>query len=301
MSAYSVWNVIRAKRLIAWADYIAAMSIDAFDGRISPFLHSAHKMRAHKGQVDTADNIFHILQGSELIERHKEHVQDSYSFRCVPQVHGAVKDTIDHVVNVVTTEINSATDNPIVVPEDDLIISAGNFHGEPLALVNDFLAIAVAEIASISNQRTYQLISGKRGLPAFLVAKPGLNSGFMIPQYAVASVVSQNKQLATPASVDSIESSLGQEDHVSMGANAATKCAAVVENVYKVLAVELMNAAQALDFRRPAKSSPVIERIFEEYRQVVPFVEVDKVLYTEIAKSIDFLKQNYHLHEYESL
>ena len=301
MSAYSVWNVIRAKRLIAWADYIAAMSIDAFDGRISPFLHSAHKMRAHKGQVDTADNIFHILQGSELIERHKEHVQDPYSFRCVPQVHGAVKDTIDHVVNVVTTEINSATDNPIVVPEDDLVISAGNFHGEPLALVNDFLAIAVAEIASISNQRTYQLISGKRGLPAFLVAKPGLNSGFMIPQYAVASVVSQNKQLATPASVDSIESSLGQEDHVSMGANAATKCAAVVENVYKVLAVELMNAAQALDFRRPAKSSPVIERIFEEYRQVVPFVEVDKVLYTEIAKSIDFLKQNYHLHEYESL
>lgn len=301
MSAYSVWNVIRAKRLIAWADYIAAMSIDAFDGRISPFLHSAHKMRAHKGQVDTADNIFHILQGSELIERHKEHVQDPYSFRCVPQVHGAVKDTIDHVVNVVTTEINSATDNPIVVPEDDLVISAGNFHGEPLALVNDFLAIAVAEIASISNQRTYQLISGKRGLPAFLVAKPGLNSGFMIPQYAVASVVSQNKQLATPASVDSIESSLGQEDHVSMGANAATKCAAVVENVYKVLAVELMNAAQALDFRRPTKSSPVIERIFEEYRQVVPFVEVDKVLYTEIAKSIDFLKQNYHLHEYESL
>ena len=301
MSAYSVWNVIRAKRLIAWADYIAAMSIDAFDGRISPFLHSAHKMRAHKGQVDTADNIFHILQGSELIERHKEHVQDPYSFRCVPQVHGAVKDTLDHVVNVVTTEINSATDNPIVVPEDDLVISAGNFHGEPLALVNDFLAIAVAEIASISNQRTYQLISGKRGLPAFLVAKPGLNSGFMIPQYAVASVVSQNKQLATPASVDSIESSLGQEDHVSMGANAATKCAAVVENVYKVLAVELMNAALALDFRRPAKSSPVIERIFEEYRQVVPFVEVDKVLYTEIAKSIDFLKQNYHLHEYESL
>lgn len=297
MSAYSVWSVVRAKRISRWADCIAAMSIDAYDGMISPFLAPVHAIRPHQGQIDTARRIFNLLQGSELIARHKEHVQDPYSFRCVPQVHGAAKDTIAYVEKVVTTEINSATDNPVVVPDDDLIISAGNFHGEPLALVNDFLAIALSEIASISNQRTYQLISGKRGLPAFLVAKPGLNSGFMIPQYAVASVVSQNKQLATPASVDSIESSLGQEDHVSMGANAATKCALVVENAYKVLAVELMNAAQALEFRRPMKSSGKIERLFGEYRKSVDFVDVDRVMYTEIAKSIDFLKTHDYLYE----
>lgn len=292
MSAYSVWSLIRAKRLNVWADYIASMSIDAYDGRISPFLRPAHTVRPHKGQLDTAERIYNILQGSEIITRYKEHVQDPYSFRCVPQVHGAVKDTVDYVEKVVTTEINSATDNPIVVPEEDMVISAGNFHGEPLALVNDFLGIAMSELASISGQRTYQLISGKRGLPAFLVAKPGLNSGFMIPQYAVASVVSQNKQYATPASVDSIESSLGQEDHVSMGANAATKCARIIDNVYKVLGTELMNAAQALEFRRPLKSSPLVEKLFDEYRKIVPFVEVDRVLYTDMAKSIEFLKNN---------
>lgn len=292
MSAYSVWSLIRAKRLSLWADYIAAMSVDAYDGRISPFLYPAHMVRPHKGQIDTAKRIYDILQGSEIITRHKEHVQDPYSFRCVPQVHGAVKDTIEYVEKVVTTEINSATDNPIVVPEEDMVISAGNFHGEPLALVNDFLGIALSELASISGQRTYQLISGKRGLPSFLVAKPGLNSGFMIPQYAVASVVSQNKQYATPASVDSIESSLGQEDHVSMGANAATKCAKIVENVYKVLGTELMNAAQALEFRRPLKSSEQVEKLFAEYRKVVPFVDVDRVLYTDMAKSVEFLKNN---------
>lgn len=292
MSAYSVWSLIRAKRLSAWADRIAAMSIDAFDGRISPFLMPIHTIRAHQGQIDTAKCIYDLLQGSEIIERYKEHVQDPYSFRCVPQVHGAVKDTIAHVEKVVTIEINSATDNPVVVPDEDMVISGGNFHGEPLALVNDFLAICLSELASISQQRTYQLISGKRGLPAFLVAKPGLNSGFMIPQYAVAAVVSQNKQLSTPASVDSIESSLGQEDHVSMGANAATKCARVVANTYEVLGVELMVSTQALEFRRPLKSSPAIEKLFEDYRKVVPFVDVDRVMYTDMAKSVEFIKNN---------
>lgn len=292
MSAYSVWNLIRAKRLSAWADKIAAMSIDAFDGRISPFLMPIHTIRAHQGQIDTAKAVYDYLQGSEIITRHKEHVQDPYSFRCVPQVHGAVKDTIAHVERVVTTEINSATDNPVVVPEEDMVISGGNFHGEPLALVNDFLAIAMSELASISQQRMYQLIGGKRGLPAFLVAKPGLNSGFMIPQYAAAAVVSQNKQYCTPASVDSIESSLGQEDHVSMGANAATKCAKVVTNTYEVFGVELMASTQALEFRRPLKSSPAIEDLFARYRKVVPFVDVDRVMYTDMAKSVEFLKQN---------
>lgn len=292
MSAYSVWSLIRAKRLSEWADMIAAMSIDAFDGRISPFLMPIHAIRAHKGQIDTARNIYETLQGSQIIERYKEHVQDPYSFRCVPQVHGAVKDTIDHVERVVTVEINSATDNPVVVPDEDMVISGGNFHGEPLALVNDFLAIAMSELASISQQRMYQLISGKRGLPSFLVAKPGLNSGFMIPQYAAAAVVSQNKQYCTPASVDSIESSLGQEDHVSMGANAATKCAKVIENVYEVLAVEIMASTQALEFRRPLQSSPKIEELFRKYREVVPFVDVDRVMYTDMARSVEFLKKN---------
>lgn len=292
MSAYSVWSLARAKRLSVWSDVIATMSLEAYDGLISPFYASAHIMRPHKGQVETAKRIYTLLEGSEMIARHKEHVQDPYSFRCVPQVHGAVKDALDYVERVVTTEVNSATDNPIVVPDEDMVISAGNFHGEPLALANDFLAISLSELASISGQRTYQLISGKRGLPAFLVAKPGLNSGFMIPQYAVASIVSQNKQLSTPASVDSIESSLGQEDHVSMGANAATECARVVDNVYRVLGVELMNAAQALEFRRPLKSSTKIERLFDDYRKQVAFVDVDRVMYTDMAKSEKFLREN---------
>lgn len=292
MSAYSSWSLIRAKRLSVWADIIATMSLEAYDGRISPFYSAAHLMRPHKGQVETAKRIFGLLKDSEIMYRPKQHVQDPYSFRCVPQVHGAAKDAISHVEHIVTTEINSATDNPIVVPDEDMVISAGNFHGEPLALANDYLAIALSELASISGQRTYQLISGKRGLPAFLVAKPGLNSGFMIPQYAVASIVSQNKQLATPASVDSIESSLGQEDHVSMGANAATKCARVIDNVYRVLGVELMNAAQALEFRRPLKASPKIEKLFEDYRRNVSFVDVDRVMYTDMAKSEKFLRDN---------
>lgn len=173
-----------------------------------------------------------------------------------------------------------------------MIVSAGNFHGEPLALAMDFLAIAVSELASISGQRLYQLISGKRGLPRFLVANPGINSGFMIPQYTAASIVSQNKQLCSPASVDSIESSLGQEDHVSMGANAATKCYKVVCNTERVLAIELMNGAQALEFRRPMHSSPVIENLVREYRKSVPFIENDEVLYVHINSSVDFLQKH---------
>lgn len=301
MSAYSVYNITTAKKLLKWADYIAAMSIDAFDGSISPFLAPSHEIRPHKGQLETAKRISKLLNGSELIKRNKVNVQDPYSFRCIPQVHGAVKDTVDHVDNVITTEINSVTDNPNVVEKDDMIISAGNFHGEPLALVNDFLAIAMSEICSISSQRIYQLISGKRDLPAFLVAKPGINSGFMIPQYAAASVVSQNKQFSTPASVDTIESSLGQEDHVSMGANAATKCALVVENTYKVLGIELMNAAQALDFRRPLRSSASVEKLYEAYRKVIKFVEVDRVMYTDIATSIRFINENQSLVDNEML
>lgn len=286
MSAYAVYAAVVGQRLSRAADIIAAISLEAFDGRIEPFLPQVHQLRPHKGQIVTAQRIMELLNGSQIISQPKKHVQDAYSFRCIPQVHGASKDTIWHVEKIVSTEINSVTDNPNVFVDDDVVISAGNFHGQPLALAMDFMAIGVAELASISGQRTYQLIGGKRGLPQFLVANPGLNSGFMIPQYTVASIVSQNKQLCTPASVDSIESSQGQEDHVSMGANAATKLRRVMLNTQRVLAIELFNAVQALEFRRPLKSSPVIEDIVKRYRQVVPFIENDTVMYPQDRKSV---------------
>lgn len=291
MSSYAVWCLLKSFRLSKLADKIASVSIDAFDGRIEPFFDEVHLVRPHKGQLDTARNIRMYLDGSELIKRKKAHVQDPYSFRCIPQVHGASKDSIDYIASVVTTEINSATDNPTVFPDKDLVVSAGNFHGQPLALVLDFLAIAMAELGNISERRTYQLIAGKRDLPPFLVAKPGLNSGFMIPQYTAASIVSQTKQYCTPASIDSIESSQGQEDHVSMGANAATKCYKVLDNVERVLAIELFNAAQALEFRRPAKSSPTLEDFVSDYRKVVNFIDDDEIMYTHMRNSVDFLRK----------
>ncbi|OUN76103.1 histidine ammonia-lyase [Alistipes sp. An54] len=291
MSAYGVWSVIAAQRLSEWADRIGALSLDAFDGRIEPFCDEVHKIRAHKGQLTTARAIRHWLEGSELIARPKKHVQDPYSFRCMPQVHGASKDTIDYVAGVLETEINSPTDNPTVFPEEDMVVSAGNFHGQPIALAMDFLAIALAELGNISERRTYQLISGARELPKFLVANPGLNSGFMIPQYTAASIVSQTKGLCMPASVDSIPSSQGQEDHVSMGSNAATKLWRVVGNTERVLAIELFNAAQAIEFRRPARTSPALEQMLADYRQRVPFIDNDQVMYRHIAASVEFLRE----------
>lgn len=293
MSAFAVWCVIKAKKLSVLADQIMAVSLEAFDGRIEPFLDPVHQVRPHKGQIETARHIRELLEGSEIIKQHKQHVQDPYSFRCVPQVHGASKDAIEHVADVITTEINSATDNPTVFPDLDMVISAGNFHGQPLAINLDYLAIATAEIGSISERRTYQLIGAKRNLPSFLVAKPGVNSGFMIPQYCAASVVSQSKQLCTPASVDTIDSSQGQEDHVSFGSNAATKLYRVVNNTEKVLAIELLNAAQAFDFRKQMtglKSSEKIENFVKEYRKTVNFVQDDQVMYELIHKSIEFLR-----------
>lgn len=232
-----------------------------------------------------------LLDGSEIVAKPKEYVQDPYSFRCIPQVHGAMRDTLAYVESVIDTEINSATDNPTVCPDDDIIISAGNFHGEPIALPMDFLAIAVSELANISERRIYKLVSGTRGLPSFLVANPGVNSGFMITQYTAASIVSLSKSLCTPSSVDSIPSSQGQEDHVSMGANAATKLYKIMDNLDHILAIELMNAAQGLEFRRPLKSSPIIERFIAEYRKEVPFIKEDIVMYKEIHKTVAFLNR----------
>ena len=291
MNAYAVWAVLQSERLCDWADKIGVMSLEAYDGRIEPFTHAVHAVRPHKGQIDTAAHIRELLEGSELIKQPKVNVQDPYSFRCMPQVHGASKDTLAYVRSVIEIELNAATDNPTVCPDDDLVISAGNFHGEPIAQPMVFLAIALCELSNISERRIYKLVSGTRNLPSFLVAKPGLNSGFMIPQYAAASIVSQSKMYSTPASVDSIPSSQGQEDHVSMGANAATKLYQVVLNTERVLAIELFNAAQALEFRRPLKSSPAIEAIYAAYRKVVPFIENDEFMSPHIAQSVEFLRK----------
>ena len=290
MSSNAVWSLIQAERLSDWADKIGAMSLEAFDGRIEPFYPQVHEVRPHRGQIETAEHFRKLLEGSEIIKQKKVHVQDPYSFRCIPQVHGASKDTIRYVKSVIETEINSATDNPTVFPDEDLIISAGNFHGQPIAIPMDMLTIALSELSNISERRIYKLISGQRGLPNFLVAKPGLNSGFMIPQYTAASIVSQSKGLCMPASADSIPSSQGQEDHVSMGANAATKLVRVVENTERVLAIELFNAAQALEFRRPLRSSWAIEKIFAGYRKVVPFIDDDRYMHPLIEKSIEFIR-----------
>lgn len=290
MSSFAVWGLLQAMKLSDWADKIAVMSLDAYEGRPEPFTPAVHAVRPHKGQIDTAARIKQLLEGSELIKQPKTYVQDPYSFRCVPQVHGAAKDTISYVKSVIDTEINSATDNPTVCPDEDLVISAGNFHGEPIALPIDFLAIALNELANISERRIYKLVSGTRGLPSFLVANPGLNSGFMITQYTAASIVSLNKSLCSPASVDSIPSCQGQEDHVSMGANAAIKLYKVALNTERVLAIELFNAAQALDFRRPLKSSPAIEAIHAAYRKAVPFISEDEVMYPHIETSVQFLR-----------
>ena len=291
MSAYGVWSCLQAKQLAENADSITAIAIDAFNCRLDPFHNLIHELRPHAGQLATAQNILNKLVGSEIASQEKVQVQDPYSFRCVPQVHGASKDAIDYVCQVITTEINSVTDNPNVFPDEDLIISGGNFHGQPLAIALDFMAIALAELGNISERRTYQLISGTRGLPAFLVENPGLNSGFMIPQYTAASIVSENKQLCTPASVDSIVSSNGQEDHVSMGANAATKLHRVILNLQRILAIELLNAVQAIEFRRPLKSSAVVEKIVSDYRKVVSRNTVDRVLAIDIQQSVIFLQQ----------
>jgi len=290
MSAYGVYSLLKAKKISTFMDVVAAISLEAYDGRVEPFNELIHKVRPHNGQFITSRNILKIIEGSEIAAQDKKHVQDPYSFRCIPQVHGASKDVITHVQKVFETEINSVTDNPTIFPEEDEVISAGNFHGQPLAMALDYLGIAIAELGSISERRIYKLIGGTRNLPPFLVSNPGLNSGFMIPQYAAASVVSQNKQLATPCSVDTIDSSNGQEDHVSMGANAATKVARMMDNLEKIVGIELLNAAQALAFRKPLKSSDYIENLIAAYRDEVPFVEQDIEMHLVIQKSIAFVK-----------
>lgn len=290
MTAYGMSNLVNSERLIEWANVIAAISFDAFDGNKDSLVEKLHSIRDHNGQVFVAAEMRALLEGSEILLHDKKEVQDPYSFRCMPQVHGATKDTFDFVLNTFLKEINSVTDNPNIFPEEDLILSGGNFHGQPLALGLDYLAIAMSELANISERRTYQLLSGQRGLPLFLVKSPGLNSGLMIPQYTAAGIVSENKQLCTPASVDSISSSNNQEDHVSMGANAATKCFRVINNVEKVLAIELLTAVQAMEYRRPMKSSQVLEEVIAAFREKVSFNEADRFLHNDMISTVEFMR-----------
>lgn len=290
MSAHAVYCLIKAKHVLQMADLVSALSLEAWNCKHDAFLPQIHQVRNQNGQIETAKNMLEILEGSETFFIEKEQVQDPYSFRCIPQVHGASKDAVSYCWEIVEREINGVTDNPNVFVDDDMILSGGNFHGQPLAISLDFLAIALSELASISERRTYRMLSGARGLPEFLAVNAGLHSGLMIPQYVAASIVSQNKQLCTPASVDSIASSNEQEDHVSMGANAATKCVRVVENVEKVLAIELLTAAQAFAFRKGKKSSAIIEKLYADYRKDVSFIDADRYLHDDIMKSVHFLK-----------
>lgn len=290
MSAYGMYCLVKSEKLLKWANIIAAISFDAFDGVLYPFNENIHRVRSHQGQMNAAAEMRSLLEGSEIASQKKSQVQDPYSFRCIPQVHGASHDAFNHVLSVFLKEINSVTDNPNIFPDEDLILSGGNFHGQPLAISLDYLSIAMSEIANISERRTYQLISGLRNLPPFLVKNPGLNSGFMIPQYTAAGIVSENKQLATPSSVDSIPSSINQEDHVSMGANGAVKCKRIIDNVEKVLAIELLTAVQAIEFRRPLKTSKQLEELIVDFRKIVSFNDSDRILHDDMKKSIEFIR-----------
>ena len=289
MSAYLLKAVLEGSELLRKLNLVGALSLEAYDGRIDPFNELVHQVRNQVGQINVATEISSFLEGSQLIKQPKKQVQDPYSFRCIPQVHGASLDALEHAATIVTREINAVTDNPTIFIEENEVISAGNFHGQPLAITMDFLAIAIAELGSISERRIYKLLGGERELPPFLVANPGLNSGFMIAQYTAASIVSQNKQFCTPASIDTIDSSNGQEDHVSMGANAATKLNEVLENVWQIAGIELMTASQGLNFRDFRKSSKSIVNLFENFRKTVPFIEEDQYMSEYLRESKDFI------------
>jgi histidine ammonia-lyase len=291
MSAHLVYAVAIGQRMFNQALEIAGISVEAFDARIEPFWPHTHRVRPHQGQQFVAQRMCEILEGSAIRALEKPRVQDPYSFRCMPQVLGASYGVLSHAADVVTTEINSVTDNPIIFPDDDLIISGGNFHGEPLAQALDYLAIALSEIGAISERRVYKFMGGAAWFPPYLAKDAGLNSGFMIAQYAAASIASANKQLCTPASVDSIDSSNGQEDHVSMGANAAVKCIEVLDNVIRLLAIEWCTAAQAFEFRRPLTSSTCIENWISELRKEISFMSIDRDLGADLRRVEEMLRR----------
>ncbi len=294
MSAYGAWILYKAEKLAHFTDLIATVSLEAFNAHEAPFYEGLHQVRKQHGQIKVAERIRHFRAETEWNQLPKTHVQDPYSFRCIPQVHGATEDAIQYVKTIFEREINAVTDNPNIFPEEDLILSGGNFHGQALAIPLDYLAIALSELGNISERRTYKLVGGYHDLPSSLIDNAGLNSGLMIPQYATAALVSQNKQYCTPASADSITSSKGQEDHVSMGANAATKCYKVLENLQQILAIELLTAMQALDFRKQLagdlQCAPKVEELYQTFRQAVSFMEADRYLYEDMQGALLFLK-----------
>lgn len=289
MSALGLWAIHEGRNLISASNMCAALSIDAFEGNIQPFQPSLHRVRPHKGQITTAQDVLKWLEEGTIHQRTPASVQDPYSFRCVPQVHGASWDVLAHVTNVFAIECQSVSDNPLIFPDEKLMLSGGNFHGQPLALALDYLSMALVELGSISERRTFQLLSGTRGLPPFMASDSGLHSGFMIPQYTAASLVSQNRQLATPASIDNVTSSNGQEDHVSMGANAGVRLQKIIDNLWNILGVEWMTAAQAIDERKTS-SAPKLEKIRQSYRKIVPTLQGDRILSTDMHVSSQFLR-----------
>jgi histidine ammonia-lyase len=290
MSAHGTAMLIRARRLLTHADVIMTMSLEGLAGSAKPFDDRLHALRPHPGAIETAANVRRLLADSEILlsHTHCDRVQDPYSLRCVPQVHGASRDAIRHVAAVVETEINAVTDNPLIFGDE--VISGGAFHGQPLALTMDYLAIALAELSSISERRTYLLLSGEHGLPTLLMQNTGLNSGFMLPQYTAAALVSENKVLCHPASVDSIPTSLGQEDHVSMGATAAVKCLRVLDNVETVLAIEMLCAAQAVDYRSPLRPGVGPRLAHAEIRRHIAHAEHDRLFGEDIRTSLALLR-----------
>ncbi len=290
MAAYGAWILERCSRLVDLFDIAAAMSLEAMQGSIKPFDARIHAIRPHPGHGVVATNVRFLLQESAILESHRNcgKVQDPYCLRCVPQVHGASRDALAYATGVLETEINSVTDNPLVFENGD-IVSGGNFHGQPLALALDFAAIALAEYASISERRIYLMLEGHDGLPKLLMRETGLNSGFMIPQYTAAALVSENKVLCHPASVDSIPTSLGQEDHVSMGSISAVKLLMVLKNVETVLAIELLTSAQALDYRLPLRPGRGVEAAHRRVRAVTVHHEADYLFQDDLRRIAELL------------
>jgi len=292
MTAIGALSVVRAKNLCKAADIAGAMSLESFLGSVAACDERLNGLRPHPGQARVSANVRRLVRDSAVVASHEgcDRVQDPYSFRCIPVVHGAVRDTLRFVANAVHVEMNSVTDNPIAFPEDGEFVGGGNFHGEPIALAMDYLAIALTELGSISERRSYKLLEGAEGLPPFLTAHHGLCNGFMLAQYTAAALVSESKVLAHPASVDSIPTSAGQEDHNSMGTIAARKCAAVLENIERVVAIELLEAAQALDFRSPLGFGEGTAIAHAALRERVPHLDRDRELSSDIASARDFIR-----------
>jgi histidine ammonia-lyase len=289
MAAYGTYLCLKAESLLGVSNLVAAMSLEAYDCRLDPFNALVHAVRNQSGQEIVSKQIREILHDSKIIASVNKEVQDPYSFRCIPQVHGASIDIIHHCKSVFNNENNSVTDNPLIFPDEDKIISGGNFHGQPLAIALDMLCIALSELGSISERRIYRMIAGKRNLPPYLTPEPGTNSGFMIVQYTAAALATKSKQLCNPASADSIESSNGQEDHVSMGANAAVKCLQVFENTLSILALELFCSAQAVEIRDSAGMSSATGQLLREFRSDVPFLKSDSFMQPLIEKSRELI------------